>query len=100
MEALIQFLNVFYVIYLICIFAWALISWLPMVSPQLAYNETVVTVRRFLDSVVEPYVRLFRFVPPVRIGAMMLDLSALVAILVYTYLGRIVLNMLESALVG
>jgi uncharacterized protein YggT (Ycf19 family) len=82
MDQVLQIIQMFLYLYLLCIFAWALISWLPMISPPLAYNETVVSVRRFLDSIVLPYVRLFRFVPPLRMGGQMLDLSALVAIIV------------------
>ncbi|MCW2928022.1 MAG: hypothetical protein JWM86_1990 [Thermoleophilia bacterium] len=98
METVIRILEAFLTIYSLCVFAWALISWLPMISPQLAYNETVLSIRRFLDSVVLPYVRLFRFIPPVRIGGAMLDLSALVAIIVLLYGGQLVLDLLAQAL--
>lgn len=98
MEFVISILSTFLTIYIICVFAWALISWLPMISPQLAYNDGVVSIRRFLDSVVLPYVRLFRFIPPVRIGGSMIDLSALVAILVLSILGPIVIELLAAAL--
>lgn len=100
MEFVIQILSTFLTIYIICVFAWALISWLPMVSPQLAYNEGVVSVRRFLDSVVLPYVRLFKFIPPIRAGGTMIDLSALVAILALSIGGNIVIGLLDSILVG
>lgn len=96
MEMLIQVLRTFLTVYILCVFAWALISWLPMISPQLAYNSTVISIRRFLDSVVMPYVRLFRFVPPVRAGGAMIDLSALVAILALSIGGPIVINVLAS----
>lgn len=98
MEALIQVLSTFLTIYIICVFAWALISWLPMISPSLAYNSGVVSVRRFLDSVVLPYVRLFRFIPPIRAGGAMIDLSALVAILVLTLFGNALIGLLATAL--
>lgn len=100
MEAVIQVLEAFLTIYTICVFAWALASWLPMISPQLAYNSTVTAIRRFLDSVVEPYIRLFRFIPPVRMGNMMLDLSALVGIFVLIIFGPVLIDVLRSALVG
>lgn len=98
MESLIQVLSAFLTIYTICVFAWALISWLPMISPALAYNQGVLSVRKFLDSVVQPYVNLFRFVPPVRMGAAMVDLSAMVAILVLIIGGPIVLQVLAGVL--
>jgi uncharacterized protein YggT (Ycf19 family) len=99
MEALIQVLATFLQIYILCVFAWALMSWLPLISPQLAYNEVVVKIRAFLDSVVMPYIKLFSFVPPVRIGGAMLDLSALVGILVLVFFGPVVIQLLESVLV-
>jgi uncharacterized protein YggT (Ycf19 family) len=99
MEQLISILATFLQIYVICVLAWALISWLPMISPSLAYNEHILAVRRFLDSVVLPYIRLFRFVPPVRIGGAMVDLSALVAILVLQIGGQLILGQLAN-LVG
>ena len=98
MELLIQVLSTFLTIYTICVFAWVLISWLPMISPSLAYNEGVTSVRRFLDSVVLPYVRLFRFIPPVRVGGAMIDLSSLVAILVLSIFGNTLIQLLATAL--
>jgi len=96
MEAVIDIIAMFIGIYTLCVIAWALISWLPMLSPSLAYNDTVVTIRRFLDSIVLPWVRLFRFVPPVRIGAAMVDLSALVAIIVLQIGGGVLVAALRS----
>lgn len=97
MELLIQVLATFLTIYTICVFAWVLISWLPMMSPSLAYHEGVTSIRRFLDSVVLPYVKLFKFVPPVQIGGAMLDLSALVAIIVLQFGGTFIIDLLSDA---
>lgn len=97
MDMLMRVLGGFLTLYIICVFAWALISWLPMVSPSLAYNSTVLAIRRFLDSVVEPYIRLFKFVPPVRVGGAMLDLSAMVGMIVLIFGGPIVLDLLSQA---
>lgn len=100
MELLITFLEYLLTVYTLCVLAWALMSWLPMISPSLAYNSTVTAIRRFLDSVVEPYVRLFRFVPPIRAGGAMIDLSALVAILVLVILGPELIILLRGLLLG
>jgi len=97
MATVVQVLAAFLQIYTLCVLAWALISWLPMISPSLAYNDTVLAIRKFLNSIVEPYIRLFRFVPPVRFGQQMLDLSALVAIIVLQIGGNLLLNILASA---
>ncbi len=99
MFELYKFLDLFLTIYMICIVGWALISWLPMVSPQLAYNETVAAIRRFLDSIVLPYIKLFRGIPPIRIGDMLLDLSAIVAIILLSVVRSWVLPTLFSAVI-
>ena len=96
MGTIVEFLGYFLQIYIFCVLGWVILSWLPMLSPQLGYNETVISIRRFLDSVVLPWVRLFRFVPPVRVGGAMLDLSALVAILVLQFGGVFILSILND----
>lgn len=98
MELLIQVLETFLTVYILCVFAWVIISWLPMISPSLAYNSTVVRIRGFLDSVVLPYVRLFRFIPPIRAGGAMIDLSALVAILALSFIGPLLIGLLAEGL--
>lgn len=97
MDPLVHILSVFFTIYYICILAWVVISWLPMVSPQLAYNSFVQQARRFLDSVVLPWIRLFRFVPPIRAGATMIDLSSLVAFIVFIIGSRMIIEILMGA---
>jgi YggT family protein len=65
--------SVFVAIYILCIFAWVLLSWI-----RLPYSRTTAAVQEFLDEVVRPYVRLFRFLPT--LGP--LDLSPVVAVIV------------------
>jgi uncharacterized protein YggT (Ycf19 family) len=51
--------------YLICMIVYMLLSWLPMISPDIASNEFLIGTRRFMASIVEPYVALFRqIIPP------------------------------------
>lgn len=100
MEEVVRILSAFVSIYTLCLFAWVLISWFPMFSPKLAYDSRVLAVRKFLDSVVMPWVRLFRFVPPVRIGGAMLDLSAMVAIFVFIIGSGLVINILADLAVS
>lgn len=97
MDAIIRLLEVFTTIYYICFIAWIVTSWLPMVSPALAYNSTVLAIRKFLDSVILPWVRLFRFIPPVRAGAMMFDLSSIVAFIVFLIGSRLIIDILQGA---
>jgi YggT family protein len=67
-----SFVNVFVGIYVLLIFVWVLMSWI-----RVPYSRMVSTVQEFLDDVVRPYVRLFRFVP--MLGP--LDLSPIVAVI-------------------
>jgi YggT family protein len=68
-----SFVNVFVGIYILLIFLWVILSWV-----RLPYSRTTATVQEFLDEVVRPYVRLFRFLPT--LGP--IDLSPIVAVVV------------------
>jgi YggT family protein len=75
-----EFVRALYLVYLICIIAYIITSWLP-----LPYNVTLNRIQRFLYDIVDPYLRLFRrFLPQLRLGGMGLDLSPIVAILALT----------------
>ena len=81
------FVTVLYWVYLLCIIAYILTSWLP-----LPYNVWLNRVQRFLYDVVDPYLRLFRrLLPQLSVAGLGLDLSPIVAILVLTVLYRLVL---------
>jgi YggT family protein len=70
------FVEALYYVYLICIIAYIIASWLP-----LPYNTTLNRLQRFLYDVVDPYLRLFRrFIPHLSLGGLGLDLSPIVAI--------------------
>jgi YggT family protein len=72
-STLTSFVNVFVGIYVLLIFVWVLMSWI-----RVPYSRTVSAVQEFLDDVVRPYVRLFRFLP--MLGPF--DLSPIVAVIV------------------
>jgi YggT family protein len=81
-----DFVYVLYLVYLICIIAYIITSWIP-----LPYNVTLNRIQRFLYDVVDPYLRLFRrFIPQLRMGGMGLDLSPIVAIIVLTIVYRLI----------
>jgi YggT family protein len=81
-----DFVYYLYLVYLICIIAYIIASWLP-----LPYNTALNRVQRFLYDVVDPYLRLFRrFVPQLRLGGLGLDLSPIVAIITLTIAYRLV----------
>jgi YggT family protein len=72
-QSLMSFVNVFVGIYILFIFAWVLLSWI-----RLPYSRTTAAVQEFLNEVVRPYIRLFRWLPT--LGPF--DLSPIVAVVV------------------
>jgi YggT family protein len=86
-----DFIVVIFYVYLLCIFAYILTSWIP-----LPYNIWLNRIQRFLYDVVDPYLRLFRrFIPQLSLGGLGLDLSPIVAIIVLYALLRVILGLLE-----
>ena len=87
-----DFVYVLYLVYLICIIAYIITSWIP-----LPYNVTLNRVQRFLYDIVDPYLRLFRrFIPQLNLGGMGLDLSPIVAIIVLSIVHSLVQRGLGS----
>jgi YggT family protein len=86
------FVNVLFYVYLLCIFAYILTSWIP-----LPYNVWLNRIQRFLYDVVDPYLRLFRrFIPQLSLGGLGLDLSPIFAIIVLYAVNRLIQGLLES----
>lgn len=86
-----DFVYYLYLVYLICIIAYIIASWIP-----LPYNAVLNRVQRFLYDVVDPYLRLFRrFLPALRLGGAGLDLSPIVAIIVLYVLNTVIQEGLE-----
>ena len=81
-----NFVYVLYLVYLLCILAYIITSWIP-----LPYNVWLNRVQRFLYDVVNPYLRLFRrFIPQLSVGGLGLDLSPIFTILVLTAVYKVV----------
>ena len=81
-----DFVYYLYLVYLICIIAYIIASWIP-----LPYNTVLNRVQRFLYDVVDPYLRLFRrFIPQLNLGGLGLDLSPIEAIIMLTVVYRLV----------
>jgi uncharacterized protein YggT (Ycf19 family) len=81
-----NFVNVFVGIYILLIFVWVLLSWI-----RVPYSRTTAAVQEFLDDVIRPYLRLFRWLP--RFGPF--DLSPIVGVVVLLVAAGIV-----NALIG
>jgi YggT family protein len=87
-----SFVNTVFVVYFACILAYILLSWV-----RLPYNIWLNRIQRFLYDVVNPYLAIFRrFLPMLRAGAVGLDLSPIVAIIVLIVLNRIVQAGIEA----
>jgi YggT family protein len=86
-----DFVYVLYLVYLLCIIAYIITSWIP-----LPYNVWLNRIQRFFYDVVDPYLRLFRrFIPQLSIGGLGLDLSPILAILVLTAGYRIIVELID-----
>lgn len=81
-----DFVYALYLVYLICIIAYIITSWIP-----LPYNMTLNRIQRFLYDIVDPYLRIFRrFIPQLSLGGLGLDLSPIIAIITLTIVHRLV----------
>jgi YggT family protein len=88
-----NFVAVLFYVYLLCIIAYILTSWVP-----LPYNVWLNRVQRFLYDVVDPYLRLFRrILPQLSVAGLGLDLSPIVAILVLSVVYRLVVRLIGLA---
>jgi YggT family protein len=83
------FVSVFVGIYVLLILVWVVLSWI-----RLPYSRTTAAVQEFLDEVVRPYVRLFRFLPT--LGP--LDLSPMVAVVVLLVAAGLVSQLIGAVL--
>ena len=85
-----SFVTVFVSIYILCILAWVLLTWI-----QLPYSTVAATLQRFLDEVVSPYLGLFRGRLPT-LGP--LDLSPIVAVIVLVVAAQLVNALIRAVL--
>ena len=82
-----RFVDVFFGVYIILIFAYILMSWI-----RLPYSPWLNRIQRFLYDVCDPYLAIFRrVVPP--LGP--LDLSPIVAVFVLYFLNRVAIWALD-----
>jgi YggT family protein len=82
-----RFVEVFFGVYIILIFAYILMSWI-----RLPYAPWLNRIQRFLYDVCDPYLAIFRrVVPP--LGP--LDLSPIVAVFVLYFLERVLVELLD-----
>ena len=88
-----DYLNTLLVVYLVLIFIRVLMSWIP----RMPYNRALNAVLEFVKDVTDPYLNLFRrIIPPVRIGPGALDLSPIIAVIVLSIVGGIVIGLIDA----
>jgi YggT family protein len=88
-----DYVGTLLLIYTILIFIRVLMSWFT----RIPYNRVLNAVLEFVRETTDPYLNLFRrFVPMVRVGPGALDLSPIVAIIVLSIVGRIVVNLIAG----
>jgi YggT family protein len=91
-EQIADFLAALIRVYSILIIAWIVVSFVFALGARVPYSRPLNAVLDFLRDVSEPYLRIFRRLP-LRIGP--LDLSPIVAILVLSIVGGLIVNLIR-----
>lgn len=72
------YVGAVFFVYIVLIIIRVLLTWIP----RMPYNRTVRAVVGFIEEVTDPYLNVFRrFLPPIGGGALALDLSPIIAII-------------------
>ncbi len=88
-----RYVDALFTVYLICIFAYVVISIMYSVGIRPPYSRSWNAVVEFLRQVVEPYLRIFRRVLPM-MGP--LDLSPMIATIALIVVWRIVVSLIHG----
>lgn len=88
-----RYVDALFTVYLICIFAYIVISIMYSVGIRPPYSRWWNAIVEFLRQVVEPYLRIFRRFLPM-FGP--LDLSPMVATIVLIVVWRIVVSLIQG----
>ncbi len=87
------YVNAIFIVYIILIFARILLSWIP----RMPYNRAVAAVVDFVHQTTDPYLNMFRrFLPPIKGGGMMFDLSPIIAIILLLVAQGIVVGLIAG----
>ena len=88
-----NYLDTLITVYIVLIFIRILMSWFT----RIPYNRYLDILLKFVTKVTDPYLNIFRrVIPPLRIGPGALDLSPIVAVLVLSIVGSIVVRLIEG----
>jgi len=92
-----QYVDSLFVVYIILIFARIVLSWVVAFRGSLPYNRALRVVTDFIESVVDPYLNLFRrLLPPIGGSRMALDLSPIIGVIVLIILQGIVVGLINE----
>lgn len=86
-EGVANYVNTLVYVYIVLIIVRIVMSFFPRI-PYYRWLDFVLT---FVRDVTDPYLNLFRrFIPPVRMGPAALDLTPMIAIILLSVVGRLV----------
>jgi YggT family protein len=88
-----HYVSTLITVYVVLIFIRILMAWFT----RIPYYRALDLFLRFVSEVTDPYLRVFRrFIPMVRLGPGALDLSPIVAVLVLSIVGGIVVRLIQG----
>jgi YggT family protein len=88
-----DYLSTLITVYIVIIFIRILMSWFT----RIPYNRYLNGFLKFVSEVTDPFLNIFRrIIPTVRIGPGALDLSPIVAVLVLSIVGGIIVNLVRG----
>ena len=92
-EDIASYVNALFLVCIILIFIRVLLSWIP----RMPYNPTLSAVVDFIHQTTDPYLNIFRrFLPPLKGGGMMFDLSPIIAIILLFIAQGIVVGLIAG----
>jgi YggT family protein len=92
-EDIAHYVSTLITVYIVLIFIRILMGWFT----RIPYYRWLDVFLRFVTEVTDPYLRIFRrFIPMVRLGPGALDLSPIVAVLVLSIVGGIVVRLIAG----
>lgn len=88
-----DYVDTLILVYILLIFIRIVVSWFRSIP----YHPWLSALLTFVHDVTEPYLRLFRrIIPMARVGPAALDLSPIVGILVLSFGGAIITNLIRG----
>ena len=88
-----SYVNSLFIVFIILIFIRILLSWIP----RMPYYPWLRATVDFIHQVVDPYLNIFRrVIPPIGAGGMGIDISPILAIILLSIVGRVVVSLIAG----